>query len=156
MSSREKDTLRDMSFGQIFRLTIFLFCAICLIPPCLSAQRVWAEGIFKLPMEVQWNDVELKPGEYSFKVVTLAQAKWAVQVHRRKEYKTFVSYRREYVRNRKLYPRLVLHMFKDEQAEVAEMELPTYGYVLKFQCRHKNKEGPEAPLRANVPLLRRK
>ncbi len=156
MSSRKKDTPRDMSFGQIFRLTIFLFCAICLIPLCLSAQQQWAEGIFKLPMEAQWDGVELKPGEYSFKVVTLAQTKWAVHVDRRKEHKTFIVGRREWVRNRKLYPRLVLHMFKDEQAEVAEMELPTYGYVLKFQCRHKNKEGPKAPLRASVPLLRRK
>jgi len=136
------------------RLGATLLCLIsllCGLAPAARAQQ-WAAGSFELPMEVTWNDKKLTPGEYRFKVVTVSGTQWAVLVERNGDSKQFLVYKREQLGRGKVLPQLVLHLETEATAEVAEMVLPKGAQVLKFQCRHENKKGPDAPRRATIFL----
>jgi hypothetical protein len=119
----------------------------------IQAQRAWSKGSFELPMEAKWNNEKLAPGEYRFTVVTVVGQKWGVRVEREGEEKLFVANTKQLVRTRKLFPRIVLHVGPGDEAEVVDMEIPAYGYVLKFDCQHK-KEKDEAEPRRKIVMLK--
>jgi len=118
----------------------------------IQAQKAWYKGSFELPMEAKWNNEKLAPGEYRFTVITVVGQKWGVRVEREGEMKSFVANTKELVRTRKLFPRIVLHVGPGDEAEVVDMEMPAYGYVLKFDCRHNEDEDEEEPRRKIVML----
>ena len=118
----------------------------------IQAQRAWSKGSFELPMEAKWNNEELAPGEYRFTVITVVGQKWGVRVEHEGEEKLLVANTKEFVRTRKLFPRIVLHVGPGDEAEVVDMEMPAYGYVLKFDCRHKKDKDKEEPRRKIVML----
>jgi len=138
---------------RLLNLALALAAAVlCAGVTEIQAQKAWSEGKLELPMAATWNNEKLPPGEYRFKVVTLVGDKWAVRVEHGGETKSLAVHTRESVRKRKLFPRIVLHVGPGDEAEVVEMDIPAYGYVLKFECQHKKGKDQEEPRRATVPV----
>lgn len=125
---------------------------------CLSShihsEQTWAKGTFKLPTAATWNNTKLVQGEYQFTVLAIPTDQIVASVECEGKINRFIAHARESVLKGKgmNYPRLLLHVGPESEAEVVEMVIPGPNIRLKFLCKHKDRKEFSELRQEIVPL----